>query len=236
MAFRYLFHTSVLLVTLLFLLTWTLSGCQQPQIAAATNAQGLAPVRYSGMDYAMADPRATFAAYRAVLIEPLGFSRLQIFAPADDTGRYGRFSFDEEDMRVLRSEYRRKVAQALGERDGYRIVATPDTGAADGATLRLQTELLKLEPNAPRERDEIGAVSARDRTFSKGAGSLTLEARLIDARTGEVVAVLRNEEKDDEAWGPNNPVTNRAAIIRAFYGWGLAVRRQLDAFAAPARE
>jgi hypothetical protein len=218
-----------MLLMLLFILTFMLTGCQQPEIAGPPNAQGLAPVINSGMDSALANPQTDFAKYHSIVIGDLGFSRLQIVDPSDSPGRYGRISFDEQDMAVLRSEYRRKVAEALTEREGYRVVDAP---AADSLVLR--TELRKLEPNAPREKDEIGVVSARSKTFTKGAGSLTLEAWLIDATTGRTVAQLRDEVTDAEIWGENNPISNRAAIIRAFFSWGMGVRRQLDAFAAPA--
>jgi hypothetical protein len=208
-----------------------LAGCKQPEIKGAPDAQGLALVEYSGMDAVRANPAVDFAKYKTIVIDDLGFSQLKITQPTDASGRYGKFKLDAEDLAALRAGYRREVAEALTNEDAYRVLDGASAGAAD--TLRLQTEMTRLEPTAPREKDEIGVVSARDKTFTKGAGSMTLEARLIDTRSGQVIATLRDELADDETWGSNNPVFNRAAVLRGFSSWGYRVRRQLQALSAP---
>lgn len=208
-----------------------LAGCQQPEVKGQPNAQGLSAVTNSGMDEVMVDSRVDFSRYKSIGIADMNFSRLQIVEPSDYTGRYQKMSLSEEDIAMLRSEYRRKVGEVLSEQGGYRIIDNFVPGDKD--TLILQTEMVRLEPNAPREKDEIGVGSARDKTFTKGAGSMTLEAALVDAATGKPVVVLHDEVSDTETWGNNNPVTNRAAILRAFTSWGYGIRRQLDAFSSP---
>lgn len=208
-----------------------LAGCQQPEIKGQPNAQGLAEVANSGMDEVLVDPKVDFSRYKSIAIADMNFSRLQIVEPSDYSGRYQKMKLSEEDLAMLRSEYRRKLGEVLSEQGGYRIVDTIEPGAKD--TLIVRTDMVRLEPNAPREKDEIGVGSARDKTFTKGAGSMTLEAELVDAGTGKAVVVLRDEVSDMETWSNNNPVTNRAAILRGFSSWGYGIRRQLDAFSTP---
>lgn len=219
-----------LIITLLGL-SWLLAGCQQPEVKGQPNAQGLATVANSGMDEVLVNPKSDFSKYKSIAIADMNFSRLQIVDPDDRSGRYEKLKLSEEDLAVLRKEYRRKLGEVLSGKGGYQIIDNVVPGAAD--TLIIRTDMLRLEPNAPREKDEIGVVSARDKTFTKGAGSMTLAAELVDAGTGKPVVLLRDEVSDIDTWGTNNPVTNRAAILRGFSSWGYGIRRQLDAFSTP---
>ena len=207
-----------------------LAACQQPEIKGPPNANGLSEVANSGMQAVLVDPRVDFSRYRAIAIADINFSRLQIVEPTDYRGRYKKMTLSDEDIAMLRSEYRRKLGEVLGQQGGYQIVDSVVPGAKD--TLIVRTDMVRLEPTAPREKDEVGVVSARDKTFTKGAGSMTLEAELVDVSTRKAVVVLRDEVSDIETWGNNNPVSNRAAILQAFTSWGYGIRRQLDAFSS----
>lgn len=215
---------SVVLVGLLGLV-----GCQQPEIKGQPNANGLSEVANSGMDAVLVNPKIDFSQYRSIAIADMNFSRLKIVEPDDSSGRYKKMTLSEEDIAMLRGEYRRKLGEVLSQQGGYQIVDSVEPGSK---TLIVRTDMVRLEPNAPRERDEIGPGSARDKTFTKGAGSMTLEAELVDVSTGKAVVVLLDEVSDVETWSNNNPVSNRAAILRAFTSWGYGVRRQLDAFSS----
>lgn len=217
---------SVALVILSLCLALPLAGCQQAPTHDSPADEGLTPVERTSFDLAKADPAVNMASYNTVIVEPLGFSRLDIVEPGSSQGRYHPFSLDERDQASLRELYQRQVNLALGA-DGRYAIAT-DAGTSGTGTLRLVSDLVKLEPKAPRERDRRFGSSARDDVYTEGAGSLTLEAQLIDSTTGKTVMLLRNRLRDTEVWGPNNVVTNRAAINRAFSRWANQLRRQLE--------
>jgi len=225
---------SLVLLVMTMALAAGLSGCKQPQINGAPDAQGLAEVEHSGMDAVRANPTVNFAKYTSIVIEDLGFTQLKITQPLDSSARYEKFKLDDQDIAELRAGYRRQVTEVLTDEGAYRVLDSAGSGAGD--TLRLQAEMTKLEPTAPREKDAVGVGSARDKTFTRGAGSMTLEARLIDAKSGQTVATLRDEIADDETWSQNNPVFNRGAVLRGFTNWGYGVRRQLQALAAPKQQ
>lgn len=202
-----------------------LAGCQKAVVSQQTDAEGLANVDHTGMAVARADPQFDFSNYRTIVIGDLGFSRLQIVQPSDNTARYSAFTLNDKDKGDLAKAYRDNVATQLS-RDGAFTVATPSSAKAPG-TLILFTEMVRLQPNAPREQSERFTESARDKTFTKGAGSMTLEAWLIDAGSGKTVVALGDTLVDTEIWGQNDPVANRAAVERAFSSWGLKLRDTL---------
>lgn len=201
-----------------------LAGCQQPTVASAADTEGLSAIERSRLDLAKADPAVDFGAYNGIVIEELGFSRLNIVEPRGQSPRYGKFTLDEGDMAALRKLYREQLGRTLGE-SRYRIADTPGAG-----TLRLVSDLVRLAPNAPRDRDLRLGGSVRNEVYTEGAGSMTLEAQLIDPASGRTVALLRHKLTDPEVWGSNNPVSNRFAVTRAFARWGALLRQQLEVF------
>gem|GEM_PF-2796365 len=207
-----------------------LAGCQQPSVSRHTDAQGLASVENSGMAVAKADPSAHLAGYDKVVIADLDFSHLQIVQPSDSSPRYGDFTLDDKDKAQLSEGYRNRLGEQLGKNGEFRVV---DANAAkQPGTLVVFTDMLRLAPNAPRDSSARFVQSARDKTFTKGAGSMTLESVLVDAATGKTVAVFGDTLLDPEIWGRNDPVANRAAVERAFDSWGLKMRDALQAVRA----
>ncbi|HSB97054.1 MAG TPA: DUF3313 family protein [Spongiibacteraceae bacterium] len=225
---------SLIALAITMALAAALPGCKQPEIKGVPDAQGLAEVEHSGMDAVRANPTVNFAKYTSIVIDDIGFTQLKITQPLDSSARYEKFTLDDKDFAELRAGYRRQVTEVLTDSGAFRVIENASAGATD--TLRLQTEMTRLEPTAPREKDAVGVGSARDKTFTRGAGSMTLVARLIDVRSGQTVVTLRDEVADDESWSQNNPVFNRGAILRGFTNWGYGVRRQLQALAAPKQQ
>lgn len=205
-----------------------LGACTSPQISDTRNEQGMSAVTRTGMDSVHIDPSVDFASYRSVVIDNLGFDKLQIVQPTQSGTSRGKFVLTEKDMQSFRKAYRDRVADALQSKDGYTIVEP--AAARQPGTLRLVTELVRLAPKAPREQDRTGYASSRSSTFSKGAGSMTLESRLLDATTGKTVATMVDKVSDPEIWRENNSVTNVQAVRRGFGTWAAALRRQLDTF------
>ena len=205
---------------------FALAACQKPTVTQQTDSQGLAKVENTGMAAAKADPSVNFSQFNDVVIADIDFAHLQIVQPTDSSPRYGAFTLEEKDKAQMRDAYREQVGSELGK-GGWQVV---DANSAKRAgTLVIFTEMLRLQPNAPREQSERFTQSARDKTFTKGAGSMTLESSVIDAGTGKTVAVFGDTLLDTEVWGQNDPVANRAAVERAFSSWGLKIRDTLRA-------
>jgi Protein of unknown function (DUF3313) len=223
-------NTSQWTVLIVLLLGLALTACnQQPEISDKTNSAGLADVKHSGMTVAMADPNAHFAQYKSVLIADLDFSQLQIIQPQDSSPRYGKFTLSDEDKEALSKGFREQVGKELSDNGGYTVITDLNTQPSP-ALLVLVAQMVRLQPNAPREKSAIGVDSARDRTYTPGAGSMTLEAKLVDSSTGKTVALVGDTLTDTDVWAQNDPVSNRGAVERAFSDWGRALRHQLQSF------
>ena len=208
-----------------------LAACQKPTVTKQTDAQGLAKVDNTGMAAAKADPSVNFSQFHDVVIADIDFSHLQIVQPTDSSPRYGPFTLGEKDKAQMREAYREQAGSELSKNGGWQVV---DANAAKRpGTLVIFTEMLRLQPNAPREQSERFTQSARDKTFTKGAGSMTLESSVVDAGTGKTVAVFGDTLLDTEVWSQNDPVANRAAVERAFSSWGLKMRNTLQALSGP---
>ncbi len=206
-------------------LALTIVACgQQPTIEGAANADGLVAVKHTGMDVVQVAPGTDLSPYRKLLIDGLSFSSVDIVDPnTSHSARYKDFVLSEADKQQLNQLYVQQVTKQLLKGGIYNITTQP---AAD--TLRVTTELVKLEPNAPRESDEQFTSSARNDTYTRGAGSMTLESQVYDSVSGKRIAVLRNELTDSETWGTNNSVTNTAAVKRAFTRWASQLQKQLQ--------
>lgn len=201
------------------------AGTAAPASPAPLNPE-LQALTGTSMDVAQADPRADFSRYRQLVLEPLGFDKLRIVQPAKSVGRKD-FALDERDRERLRKQYMESATKRWRER-GFEIV---DAAAAGPDTLRLAVDMVELKPNAPKEDSADIGGSARDRTYSRGAGSMKLAAEFRDAASGQVLAVFSDKMTDLEVWGPNNSVTNLAAAGRAFSTWNERLGTRIGALA-----
>jgi hypothetical protein len=205
-------------------LTLLVTACQQqPASGESAGIEGMRSIQNAGIEQALVNPDANLTAYSSLLIGDLQFSRLEVTDPGRHDARYREFALSDDDKAQLSSLYRQQVEKRLMRDGRFAVTTQPGRG-----TLRVVTELLRLEPTAPREQDARTPGSARDRTYTRGAGSLTLESQLFDSVSGKRVAILRDKLTDnDMIWWPNNSVTNQAALRRAFSRWAATLQQQL---------
>ncbi len=208
------------------LATALLTACQQPTISDKTTADGLAEVEHARMDLVQVDPAANFAQYRSLQIGDLKFTNTHLVDPNTlSNPRYRNLTLDDADKQRLNQLFQQQMTKQLQKSGVYTLAS-----AAAAGTVRVETEMVRLKPNAPREKDEIFTSSARNKTFSRGAGAMTLESTLYDSVSGKRLAVLRDEIEDNDMWGQNNVVTNTAAIQRAFSRWASQLQNALEKF------
>ncbi len=207
-----------------------IAACQpQPTFDGAPDADGLIEVKRSGMDAVAIDPGVDFGQYGKLLIDGLHFSNVDIVDPnGSHDPRYRKLTLSDDDKARMNQQFIRQMTKQLMKDGFYDITTQTGTG-----TLRVVTEVVRLAPTAPRESDEKFSASVRNETYTRGAGSMTLESRLHDSASGKLVAVLRDKLTDSELWGPNNSVTTNAAVQRAFTRWAQQLQRQLRQIPTP---
>lgn len=198
-----------------------LTGCAQPVIEGPADASGLVAIKHSGLDESKVDPTADLSKYSSLLVEGLSFTDVKLVDPnTSHSARYVDFKLSDADKQRLNQLFMEQVTKQLTKGGNFKVASQAGAG-----TLRVTTELVELDPNAPRESDERFTSSVRNDTYSRGAGSLTLESKVYDSTSGKLVAVIRDEYTDSETWGNNNSVTNTAAVRRAFTRWGGTLER-----------
>lgn len=214
-------HFRPLRIPLLSLSLTLLVACAQPVVEGPVDAGGMALIEHSGLDAAKIKPGADLSKYNSLLIEGLNFTNVKLVDPnTSNSARYKDFALSDTDKQFLNKLFMEQVTKSLTKGSIFGVATQPGAG-----TLRVVTELVELDPNAPRESDERFTSSVRNDTYSRGAGSLTLESKIYDSVTGEQLAELRDEYTDSETWGNNNSVTNTAAVRRAFTRWGSTLQR-----------
>lgn len=119
----------------------------------------------------------------------------------------------------LSGEFRKIFTEEL-TKGGY---AMTDQGGED--VLILRPAIVDLDVQAPDVKS-----AGRSRTFSTGAGSMTLYIELFDGATGEVLARVadRRDARDTGRMMWQNSVTNRAEAERMLRKWAQLAVKGLD--------
>jgi len=179
------------------------------------------PVR--GFDSFYLRPQADFRKYANIVVKPVQVSFDKNWDP-NRTERDITRHLSAEDIRKLKDEmvsnFQDVFARELTE-GGYTIA---EQGGAD--SLVAQPSLKDVYINAP----DVMAPG-RDRTYTRGAGRMTLVLELLDGGTGQVVGGAVDREISDNNinhFEITNAVTNTADFRRAVADWADQLRRELD--------
>jgi hypothetical protein len=118
--------------------------------------------------------------------------------------------------------------EALGRAPAYPLVASYEEGQP---VLVLRPEIINLDINAPDIKS-----SSMTRTYTTGAGEMTLALEIVDGTTGEILYRIVDRRRSTEThylqW--TNSVTNQAEASRWLRGWANQLRQGLDAVRASA--
>ena len=146
-----------------------------PARAQALASQGLAEVPHDALDSVHVKPGVNLASYRSVVVEPVKVA-------IED--RHNRPDPQKRDIEHAQRYFAEKLTQALSP-------ALPVAAGAGPGTLRIQVTVTEYVPNKPVfPRDDRGHWIHR----SIGVGSAAFTAELRDGATGELVAVVSDED------------------------------------------
>ncbi len=201
------------------------AACSSPRIQTGEDAEviagGLHRVDHSRAARVYLDPQVDFTRYTAILLDPLDLSEVEIIEPSPGR-KPAKWELDEEDERLLLQAFEEAMRKELEERGGYSIV-----DEAGPQVLRIHVALTMLAPNAPKD-DYKSRYVGRGTVYSKGAGAMTMEARLSDSQSGKSIGLIQDRKNMETFWGVNNSVTNMADVQRVFSVWGRQFRDGLD--------
>jgi hypothetical protein len=205
-----------------------LCGCASTTAPVATavpeqsGLDGLESRTVGGFDALFVRPGVDFAAYRAVMIEPLQVTFDDTWdpnrAPRDVSSR-----LTDSDIQAIKDDMARQFREIFVEEltaGGYRVVEQVGAG-----TLRIVPEVVDVYINAP---DTMSA--GRSSSYTMDAGSMTLRLAARDGSTGQLLARVVDEATgiDTGTLRLTNAVTNTAEYRRAVRSWAHWFRGALD--------
>lgn len=205
-----------------------LTGCatQEPSLQTGPDAEvtseGLVRVENSRVDEALMRPDVDFTRFTSIIIDALDLSNVNVIQPANSVRSAGnrKWELTDKDRTYLQDLFQEKMDKYIFDRGGY---TRADQAAPD--VLRLTVAVVQIAPSAPKETSSIG----RGRTYTRGAGTISIAGVLWDAGTGEVVARFADTRESDDYWGQNSTFNNKAEVRRIFDFWAQLFQYRLDA-------
>jgi hypothetical protein len=176
----------------------------------------------SGLDAVYVRPGVKFAAYKSVQLDP-------VVVEFSKSWERNSLEFEHQLTAAELQQIRGKLAGLMREvfmeelaTHGYTVVdvATDDT-------LRISTALREVYMNP---RNDAKADASHLKTFSPGAGSMTLVLEARDAPTGQLLARAIDERADENAAArPDWNTAPEGTAARVAFGiWARSLREALD--------
>jgi hypothetical protein len=210
------FHRKLLISLVLIALANGAGAAKPPE----TSYDGLALTPSKNVELLYTRPGATLAPYSKIaLLDCLVAFKKDWQREQSRSGIRVSSSDMERIKKSLAEEFRKIFSEEL-TKGGY---ALTDTGGED--VLILRPAIIDLDITAP---DTMSA--GRSRSFSTGAGAMTLYIELFDGATGEILAraIDRRAARDNGYMTWQTSVTNRAEAERMLRKWAELARKGLD--------
>jgi hypothetical protein len=192
----------------------------------AQTADGLHRVKARRIGAAWLRPGASFAAYDAVLFDPVSVSYKSPPRSASsgkkDRSRSGNFALGDENTARLRRIFQEAFEKQLGESDVFSVASE-----AGPNVLRVSGQIVDLVVNVPRQ-------SGRDRLFVMDAGEMTLILDVRDSLSGRALAriadrrAIRPTSAGATRVYESGPVNNWSAVRQITNDWARFLRQGLD--------
>jgi hypothetical protein len=177
----------------------------------------------SGLDAVYVRPGVKFAPYKSVRLDPVvvEFSKNWELKTRDFETQLSAAELQE--LRDQLAKLMREVFMQELTTHGYTVV-----DAASEDTLRVTTALMEVYVNP---RKGASASASNMKTYSPGAGSMTLVLEARDGPTGQLLARAIDQRADENAGGraPVNSAEPDGAAAREMFGiWARTLREALD--------
>lgn len=203
------------------LLAMLVGACAAPQPPKTWD--GLEYREAKNMDAVYLRPGVGFTSYQSVLIDPVEVSfDANLEGEGNTTGASRRLGpGDLEPIRQrMAADFHRILSEELSG-GGYRLVGSP---AAD--TLRLSPSLIDVYASAPE-----AMTPGRSRSYTLGAGRMTLVLELRDGRTGQLLARIVDQKAGTRSGELrlDSTAAGSADFQRAVSDWARKLREGLDA-------
>ena len=190
--------------------TWTRIG-----LAFLLMASAGVWAQTSDLTVSFRKPNVDFKQYSKLLIVPLNLSDTRIIPPPwVENADPHKWELTKKNEDTLRSAYADAVRKGIEESGDFKVV-----DAAGPGTLQVEVRLISLTPYAARG----------EQTTTLGAGSLSFEAHVRDARNGELLGLFQGTQQVGQEYQENTPYNRVSTLTEHFTNWGRNVSRRLTA-------
>jgi hypothetical protein len=164
---------------------------------------------------AYAKPGVNLRAYQQFLISPLNLSETRVVPPPwVENPNPREWEMTRKNRDLLTSQFASAVRDGIASEGKFKVVTEPTPG-----TLQVEVHLISLTPWA--SRDETDAQTL-------GTGTLTFEAHIRDAPTGELLFVFQGTQQVGRDYQENTAINRVAGVTDHFTSWGRNVSRRLS--------
>lgn len=174
---------------------------------------GLNKVSSSGFSEAWGRPGTTLSDYKSIRATSLKSSDAKIIQPGQSINTRVRKDIE------MTPEIEAQLAQVW---DTAITKAAKEQGlTADGngdKVLRIDATMTRIAPSAnfAEERNAPG----RTTTYTEDSGEASIEIRLVDDASGELLAVVRDKRRvGSQVWSRSNTITASADVRNLFNNW-----------------
>ena len=193
-----------------------LAACSSTPVLEETPSsefQGLNKVSSSGFSEAWARPGANLSGYSSIKATPMKSQDAELVQPGQSI-----------QTRINRDmEITPEVEQQLAETWNNAITnAAADAGlATDGSgdkVLRIDADMTRIAPSADFAAEKSNP--GRSTVYTEDSGSASIEFRLYDDASGELLAVVRDKRRvGSQMWARSNTVTASADVRNLYNSW-----------------
>ncbi len=206
-----------------------LSACSKsPVIETGDNATVLDNTNLHKIDNtrvaaAYVDPDADFKQYTKIIIMPLSMDETRIIQPQSSRGSRS-WVLEDKDKERLNSSYQLMMKKYLVDGGAYTLVTEP---AAD--VMVISAAIVALAPSAPKDNARAGGYSARSKTFTDSAGTITMAMVLVDGGSGKRLLEWADARSGWSGLKRNTSVSNLSDVNLIFSTWANQLHRGLVA-------
>lgn len=170
-----------------------------------------------------ANPNVDWSVYTEIQLEPATVAFRRNWQR--DQNRYDPFKISTKDVERIKTSlselFGEVFTRELTEDNGYTMAS--ESGPT---VLTIQPAIVDLDINAP----DTNSYPGRVKSFTDTAGEMTLQLRLYDSVTGELLATASDRRQSPYRGYPQwtTSVSNRADAQRMLAQWAKALRERLD--------
>ncbi|HEY9182558.1 MAG TPA: DUF3313 family protein [Gammaproteobacteria bacterium] len=183
-------------------------------VAALLVALGAGAQSQTTLAPAYAKPGVNLRPYQQFLLLPLGVSDTRLVPPPwVENPNPREWDLTRKNRETLASSYASAVRAGIESEGKFRVVTEPTPG-----TLQIEMRIVSLTPWASRAETDAQTL---------GSGTLTFEAHVRDAPTGELLFVFQGTQQVGQDYQENTAYNKVAGLTDHFTNWGRNISRRL---------